>query len=105
MLFRIITGIYWRYFRSPEAYARHIGVKIGHDCLINTRNWSSEPYLVTIGNHVQITHDVYIHTHGGGNVVRCKYPDFDLFGKACVFFRLQECIKRRITDCNMIVLN
>lgn len=83
-LLRIITRIYWRYFRSPEAYARHIGVKIGHNCLINTRNWSSEPYLVTIGNHVQITHNVYIHTHGGCNVVRSKCPDFDIFGKVVI---------------------
>ena len=52
--------------------------------MINTHNLSSEPYLITIGNYVQITHNVYIHTHGGGNVVRCKCPNFDLFGKVVI---------------------
>lgn len=74
----------WRLFTSPLVYARHIGVKIGEGCLISTRNWSSEPYLITIGNHVQVTNGVSIHTHGGGQVVRTKHPDFDVFGKVVI---------------------
>lgn len=61
--------LYYRLFLTPENYARRIGVKIGKNCLIDTRNWSSEPYLITIGNNVQVTKDVSIHTHGGGNAV------------------------------------
>lgn len=57
--------LYWRFLKSPEAYARHIGVTIGKNCLIATRNWSSEPYLITVGNNVQLTNGVSIHTHGG----------------------------------------
>lgn len=64
--FRKISLFYWKFIASPEEYARHIGVKIGKNCLINTRNWSSEPYLITIGNNVQVTRGVSIHTHGGG---------------------------------------
>lgn len=67
---------------SPIRYARLIGVRLGDDCLIyRSIEWPSEPYLVTIGSHVQITRGVAIHTHGGGNVVRCLIPDFDVFGK------------------------
>ena len=62
---RKIINIFWR-LQSPEKYARHIGVIIGEGCLIATRRWSSEPYLITIGNHVQITENVSFHTHGGG---------------------------------------
>ena len=80
----LISRIYWRYFKSPIAYARHIGVKIGENCLIDTRNWSSEPYLITIGKNVQVTRGVSIHTHGGGNAVRQFYPDFDVFGKVII---------------------
>jgi acetyltransferase-like isoleucine patch superfamily enzyme len=69
---------------SPETYARHKGVKIGEHCLIETRNWPSEPYLITIGNNCAITHDVSIHTHGGGRAVRSKYPSFDMFGKVVI---------------------
>lgn len=73
--------LYWRLFASPAEYARHIGVTIGSNCRIETRNWSSEPYLVTIGNNVAITNGVSIHTHGGARVLREQHPDFDFFGK------------------------
>lgn len=69
---------------SPEKYARHIGVNIGKNCLIDTRNWSSEPYLVTIGNNCQITHCVSIYTHGGGQAMRAINSNFDVFGKVVI---------------------
>lgn len=75
------SSFYWRFIVSPEKYARHIGVKIGHDCFISTREWSSEPYLITIGNNVQITRNVLFNTHGGGHCLRNCYPKFDVFGK------------------------
>lgn len=61
----LLSNLYWR-FQSAKKYARHIGVTIGDNCLIATRRWSSEPYLITIGNHVQVTEGVWFHTHGGG---------------------------------------
>lgn len=71
-----------RLYLSPIEYARRIGVKIGNNCLIaDTRHWSSEPYLISIGNDTQITEGVTIHTHGGGKIMRNIYPDFDSFGK------------------------
>ena len=52
---------------SPEKHARVIGVNLGKNCLVyRSMEWPSEPYLITIGNHVQITRGVAIHTHGGG---------------------------------------
>lgn len=62
---KIIAKLYWR-LKSAQKQARHLGVTIGENCLIATRRWSSEPYLITIGNNVQITEDVWFHTHGGG---------------------------------------
>ncbi len=79
-----IRAFIWWHIASPEQYARHIGVKIGKNCSIASKHFGSEPYLVTIGNHVQITMDVKIFTHGGGWVLRGKYPDFDTFGKVCI---------------------
>ena len=67
-----------------KKYAQYLGVKIGKNCLISTRNWSTEPYLITIGNNVQVTKDVYFHTHGGAHVARKDYPCFDVFGKIVV---------------------
>lgn len=69
---------------DPISYARYLGVKVGENCFIATRNWPSEPYLITIGNNVQLTVGVSIHTHGGGNVVRERHPDFDVFGKVVI---------------------
>lgn len=83
----IITRLkrfYWLFFASPEQYARHLGVKIGKNCFISTREWSSEPFLITIGNNVQVTRDVFIHTHGGGNCIRKDHPEFDVFGKVVI---------------------
>ena len=71
-------------FLPAEMYARLIGVKIGKNCAIHTKNWSTEPYLVTIGNNVAITHGVFIHTHGGGRTIRRMIPDFDSFGKVVI---------------------
>lgn len=79
-----IYKFYWYFIASPQKYAHHLGVKIGKHCLINTRYWPSEPYLVTIGDNVQITHNVSIHTHGGGNAIRQQHPDFDVFGKVVI---------------------
>lgn len=55
-----------RLFYSPEQYARHLGVKLGKNCLLGVDNWGTEPYLITIGSNVQLTRGVAIHTHGGG---------------------------------------
>lgn len=79
-IFKIFSHLYWR-LKNPVAYARHLGVVVGENCFISTRNWSTEPYLIKIGNNVQVTQDVYFHTHGGAHIARRKYPKFDVFGK------------------------
>ncbi len=83
-LFERLVSFCWRFFASPEKYARKLGVKIGDYCFVSTRKWPSEPYLITVGNHVQITRDVSIFTHGGGNAIRKEHPNFDAFGKVVI---------------------
>ena len=65
--FNFFKLIYWRYFASPINYAKHLGVKVGDYTTISIRDWSSEPYLVTIGN-----------------AIRKVIPDFDVFGKVTI---------------------
>lgn len=79
-----ILDIYRRTFWKPEKHARYLGVEIGNNCNIATRHFSSEPYLIKIGNHVQITAGVKFFAHGGGWVFRQKHPFFDTFGKIIV---------------------
>lgn len=73
-----------KFIMSPERYAKSIGVKLGRNCFIATKYFGSEPYLISIGNNVQITADVRFHTHGGGHVVRSIDPNFDVFGKIII---------------------
>ena len=57
---------------SSEArinYLRRKGVKIGDNCRIDTLCFSTEPYLVEIGNHVAIAAGTQLITHDGS--VRC----------------------------------
>lgn len=42
---------------------------------------ASEPYLISVGSHCQITKNVKFFTHGGANVVRDMDSTFDCFGK------------------------
>jgi len=56
---------------------RSLGMKIGDHCIVNPISYSTEPYLIEIGNHVAIasgTHD------GAVWVLREKFPDIDVFG-------------------------
>lgn len=83
----IIRTLYLEFIKiiSPVKHARMIGVNLGSNCLIyRSVEWPSEPFLLTIGNNVRLTRGVSIHTHGGGNVVRRKVPDFDIFGKVVI---------------------
>ncbi len=74
--------------RDPVAWSRRAGVTVGRDCRflsIDSGTFGSEPYLVTIGSHVTITHGVRFVTHDGGVwVLRDKHPDIDVFGRIAV---------------------
>lgn len=83
MISRILNK-YRRIFWSPEKYARYIGVRIGKECDIQDINFGSEPYLIEIGNNVQITKGVKIFTHGGGWVFRKEFPNLDTFEKVII---------------------
>ena len=76
-----VRGIIYRILFSPLNYAKYIGVNIGEKCLISTKSFSSEPYLITIGNNVRIANKVSFFTHGGLWTFRKQYPDLDVFGK------------------------
>lgn len=66
-------------------YARNLGVRIGQDCRIYTMSFSTEPYLISIGNRVTVTHGVEFVTHDGGVwVLREKDPTLELFGTVTI---------------------
>ena len=52
--------------RNPIKYAKRIGVKIGNDCKLNgSPNWGSEPYLISLGDHTEVSFDCAFITHDG----------------------------------------
>jgi acetyltransferase-like isoleucine patch superfamily enzyme len=55
-------------FAKTEAIriARDKGIKVGNDCRFFTTSFSSESFLIEIGNHVTITEGVRFVTHDGG---------------------------------------
>jgi acetyltransferase-like isoleucine patch superfamily enzyme len=68
---RIIKSLKFRIGKlNPIKYARSLGVQIGDDCkFIGMPNFGSEPYLIRLGNHVEISNDVQFITHDGGTWV------------------------------------
>ena len=65
--------------------ARRIGVKVGNNCRFFSMNFSTEPSLIEIGDHVTITNGVEFITHDGGVwVFREEFPDINLFGKIII---------------------
>ncbi len=57
-------------------------MKIGDNCFINNVNFSTEPYLIEIGNHVAIAAGTDFITHDGAIwCFRDEIENADVFGK------------------------
>lgn len=56
----------YRLISDPVNYYRGKGIKIGERCEIRGAKFSSEPYLISIGDHVRINSGVEFVTHDGG---------------------------------------
>ena len=73
---------------DPVRYFRGRGVQIGEGVEIFSGSlftFGSEPYLVSIGNNVTISHDVDFITHDGGmRIARAKSTNAYLYGRICV---------------------
>ena len=68
---------------------RKMGLKLGRDCKISGMpDFGSEPYMITIGNHVGISRDVRFIAHDGGMFVvralREDLRDVDVVGRIVV---------------------
>lgn len=94
---RSLKLLYHRYFSSAKKYAKILGVKVGEHTFIDTKFFSTEPYLIEIGNNVQVTSGVRFYTHGGCHAVRNAIPNFDSFG------RIKICDNAYIGSCTLIM--
>jgi acetyltransferase-like isoleucine patch superfamily enzyme len=66
---------------APLKYAQKVGVKFGKGCKFIKPYFGTEPFLIEIGDHVEITAGVTFITHDGSVwVFREKFPEIDFFG-------------------------
>ena len=72
------------HYRDPIAFWRSQGVTIGEDCRLISCNFGSEPYLVTLGDHVSATDSAFVTHDGGVWVFRGEWPDADLMAPIAV---------------------
>lgn len=91
MLFtRIIKGLWRTYLKQTGGerlinYMRKQGVKIGKNCRLHTMAFTTEPYLVEIGDNVSIADNTVFITHDGGiTCFKSEFPDDDIFGKIVI---------------------
>lgn len=69
-------------------HSRKKGVTIGENCrLIGMPRWGSEPWLITLGDHVEISLNVTFITHDGATWCfrdEERYRDVIRYGKICI---------------------
>jgi acetyltransferase-like isoleucine patch superfamily enzyme len=69
---------------DPVGQARSLGVTVGENCRLISCDFGSEPYLVTIGDHVSATGVSFVTHDGSVWVFRDEWPDADLMGPIVV---------------------
>lgn len=67
-------------FRKAALFSKYQKVNMGKRVRITgIPSFGTEPYLVTIGDDVTLTHGIIFHTHDGGvGIFRHKYPGINL---------------------------
>ena len=83
----IIKKVFYKIIKKINKiwYAKILGVKLGENVrLIGNLNLGTEPYLISIGNHVTVSNDVSFVTHDGATWIfkeNRKYKDVVKYGK------------------------
>lgn len=83
----LIEGLYKKILEKSSSeqkirYWRKKGMKIGNNCHLETMAFSTEPYLIEIGDHVAIAYGTHFITHDGGIwCFRDELIDGDIFGR------------------------
>lgn len=68
MVFKVIIDRIKRSI-NPVKYVKSLGVTVGEKCKFESFAFGSEPWLISIGNHVEITENVVFITHDGATWV------------------------------------
>ena len=88
--FNILKQLYIKFliyksdaYSVSKVYRKYFNVKIGKNVrFTGKQNWSTEAYLIEIGDNVTITQNVVFHTHDGGvGIFRDEFPGINIFGR------------------------
>ena len=84
-IIKIIRSIHYKILTHSSSeekikYWRKRGVKIGENCILETMAFSTEPYLIEIGNHCAIAYGTVLITHDGSLWCFDNELKGDLFG-------------------------
>ncbi len=73
-------------YSVANIYRKYYGIKIGRNVRFTGKpKWSSESYLIEIGDNVTITQSVTFHTHDGGvGLFRKENPGINIIGKIII---------------------
>ncbi len=79
-LFKSLKHILYESLYGHVRYARKIGVNFeGKVYIYGKIGWSTEPWIITLGNNVHITNGVRFITHDGGTLIFRQYiPDLEI---------------------------
>ena len=86
----LFTRAYKWYLKktNPIKYAQKIGVSLGKQCRLNgSPEWGSEPWLIQLGDHTEISFDCAFITHDGSTWVfreEQRYSKVLRFGKIVI---------------------
>ena len=96
---------------SVDDVARKLGVRVGKNFTVTGKvSYSSEPYLITIGDDVRISDNVRFITHDGGMHVIRQYKNIpaDSFGRINignnVFIGMNSMILPNVTIGNNVII-
>ena len=87
VIVRELVRFYYLFIRqNKKAYAKYLGVRMGEDCQILAdpkAAFGTEPWLIKLGNHVDVTSGVQFLTHEGGiwcaRGINSELEDKDMF--------------------------
>ncbi len=108
---------HFRFRGDPVKYARYLGVRIGEECIINAdvrSCFSTEPFLITIGNHVLIATGARLLTHDGAAYTLAYLSDaardayYDIWGPikigSNVYIGTNAMILPNVTICDNVII-
>jgi len=79
IIFCLVAQVYAKI--NPNGYVRSLGVKVGQNVrfyAVRPGMFSTEPWLITIGNDVYVTAGCQFVTHDGGTLIlRKEVPDLE----------------------------